>query len=212
MSNSLTPITSTVRPVRPQDPASVWRSLCWVTDRIAVSGDLPRDPAAALDQLRHWEENGITHEIDVRFEANDGRFVHAHSAISYANFGVDDDGGTRDPEWFDAVVEHALEVLRNDADARIVVHCHLGVNRAPSVVFALMLALGWEALPALRRIRNVRPISGIIYAADAVEWHGLRSGLDDEEIDAAVTQVVAWFARNPLDLSWVIRTLHRRLA
>lgn len=212
MNNSLTPTTSTVRPERPENPAAVWRTLCWVTDRVAVSGDLPRDPAAALDQLRYWEENGITHEIDVRFEANDGAFVHAHSTIAYANFGVDDDGGRRDHAWFDAVVDHALTVLGNDDNARIVMHCHLGVNRAPSVAFALMLAMGWDTLPALRRIRDVRPIAGVIYAADAVEWHGLRNGLDDEEIDESIARVVAWFTRNPLDLGWVIRSLHRRLA
>lgn len=210
-----TPHTSTLtvkRPLRPENPAGYWRTLCWVTPNIALSGDLPRDRHAARAQLAYWEDNGITHEIDVRYEANDEAFVHANSAITYANFGVDDDGGRRDQAWFDEVVAYATGVIGSDPEAKIVVHCHLGVNRAPSIVLAMMLALGWEALPALRRIREVRPIAGIIYAPDAVEWHGLRTGLDDEEIDSGLDQVDRWFARNPLDLGWVIRVLHGRLA
>lgn len=212
MNNSLTPTPSANRPLRPENPARHWRRLCWVTDRIAISGDLPTDRTAALAQLAYWEDNGVTHEIDVRFEANDEAFVHANSSVTYANFGVDDDGGPREHSWFDDVVEHVTAVLQSDPDAKVVVHCHLGVNRAPSVVLAIMLALGWEAVPALRRIRDERPIAGIIYAGDAVVWNGIRNGLDDEEIDSTLDQVRAWFRRNPLDLGWVIRSLHRRLA
>ena len=79
-------------------------------------------------------------------------------------------------------------------------------------MFATLLALGWEPLPALRRIRDVRPIAGIIYAVDAVIWHGISVGLDHEEIATNVSRVNSWFRRNELDLSWVIGTLHRRHA
>ena len=204
--------TSIPRPVRPDDPVRYWRTLCWVTDRIALSGDLPMDASGAAAQLAYWEENGITHEIDLRVEANDGDFVTANSSITYLHHGVDDNGGRRDDEWFDAAVGDILSILGSDPDARIVVHCHLGVNRAPSIVFAALLALGWEPLPALRRIRDVRPIAGIIYAVDAVIWHGISVGLDHEEIATNVSRVNGWFRRNELDLSWVIRTLHRRHA
>lgn len=203
---------STTRPVRPDNPMRYWRTLCWVTERIALCGDLPVNKEAALAQLAYWEAEGITHEIDLRVEANDDEFVTANSGITYIHHGVDDNGGRRDDAWFDAVVGEILAILAVDPDARIVVHCHLGVNRAPSIVFATLLALGWEPLAALRRIRDVRPIAGIIYAVDAVVWHGVSSGLDHEEIAANASRVNGWFQRNALDLSWVIRTLHRRHA
>ncbi|NBQ99436.1 MAG: hypothetical protein EBT97_03105 [Actinobacteria bacterium] len=200
------------RPVRPENPRNYWRALCWVTPRIALCGDLPTDRTEALAQLAHWEANGITHEIDVRVEANDAAFVEANSAITYIWHGVDDDGGRRDDTWFDAVVGEITAILTRDPEARIVVHCHLGVNRAPSIVYAALLALGWDDLDALRRIRDERPIAGIIYATDAVRWHGRRNGHDAAEIARRLGEVRAWFERNRLDLGWVIRNIHRRMA
>lgn len=200
------------RPVRPDNPHRYWRTLCWVTENIALSGDLPAGTADALAQLEYWEAEGITHEIDLRVEAHDGDFVTANSNITYIHRGVDDNGGRRDDAWFDETVGDIVGILAADPCARIVVHCHLGVNRAPSMVFASLLEMGWEPLPALRRIREVRPIAGIIYATDAVVWHGVRSGLDHEEIAANVERVRRWFSRNNLDLSWIIRSLHRRHA
>ena len=66
------------RPVRPGNPRNYWRALCWVTPRIALCGDLPTDRTEALAQLAQWEANGITHEVDVRIEANDAAFVEAN--------------------------------------------------------------------------------------------------------------------------------------
>ena len=121
------------RPVRPENPRRYWRSLCWVTPRIAICGDLPTDRDEAREQLRDWEENGITHEIDVRIEANDAGFVAANSGIEYVWHGVDDDGGRRDDSWFDEVTGIITGILASDPEAKVVVHCHLGVNRAPAI-------------------------------------------------------------------------------
>lgn len=200
------------RPVRPENPRRYWRSLCWVTPRIAICGDLPTDRDEAREQLRDWEENGITHEIDVRIEANDSEFVAANSGIEYVWHGVDDDGGRRDDTWFDEVTGIITGILASDPEAKVVVHCHLGVNRAPSIVFATLLAMGWDDLDALRRIRDERPIAGIIYAPDAVAWHGRRNGDSAEVVSRRRASVNAWFDRNRLDLGWVIRNIHRRMA
>ena len=207
-----TPNVSNPRNPRPDNPRQYWRTLSWVTENIAISGDLPTDSFAALEQLAYWEGNGITHEIDVRGEANDGDFVAANSSIKYANFGVDDDGTARDDEWFDDVVAYVHYESAMNPDAKFVVHCHLGVNRAPSIVFAILLTLGWAPLDALRRIRDARPIAGIIYASFGAVWHMVRQGADEEEIVDTLAQMDAWFRRNPLDLGWVIQTLHRRHA
>ena len=186
--------------------------MSWITENIAISGDLPTNQFDALEQLAYWEGNGITHEIDVRFEANDEQFVTANSSIVYANFGVDDDGGPRDDAWFDSVVAYVHYVSAMDPEAKFVVHCHLGVNRAPSIVFAILLSMGWDPVDALDRIRSVRPIAGIIYAGFATVWHYIRQGHGKQEIDENLSRVNDWFSENPLDLGWVIQNLHRRLA
>ena len=89
----------------------------------------------------------------------------------------------------------------------------MGVNRGPSALFAIMLATGWEALEALRAIRDVRPIAGIIYATDAVSWWARKELMHDEDTTAEkVQEVRAWLDRNPLDLAYVIRSIGNRLA
>ena len=150
----------------------------------------------------------------MRGEADDTQFIHENSSITSHWFGVDDNGDKRDDAWFEGIRDRAYEAL-NDLSRvrRIMVHCHMGVNRGPSALFAIMLATGWEALEALRAIRDVRPIAGIIYATDAVSWWARKELMHDEDTTAEkVQEVRAWLDRNPLDLAYVIRSIGNRLA
>jgi hypothetical protein len=192
----------------------MWRQICWVSRSLAVSGDLSYNREAARIQLSEWEAAGITDVFDMRGEADDTQFIHENSSITSHWFGVDDNGGKRDDAWFESVRDMAYEVLNDfSRDRKILVHCHMGVNRGPSALFAIMLATGWESLEALRAIRDVRPIAGIIYAPDAISWWA-RVELQHDEDDVAekVQEVRAWLDRNPLDLVYVIRSIGNRLA
>jgi hypothetical protein len=191
----------------------MWRQVCSVTDSLAVSGDLPSNRVQALEQLRVWEEAGITDVFDMREEANDTEFIHKNSTIISHWFGVDDDGGRKDDEWFHGMCERARVILGDTTRRRrILVHCHMGVNRGPSALFAIMLATGWESLDALRAIRDARPISGIIYAPDAINWWAREQNLDSGVVAEMVDEVEAWLDRNPLDLYYVIRSIGNRRA
>ena len=206
--------SSLKRPVRPESPHLMWRQICWVSRSLAVSGDLSYNREAARTQLSEWEAAGITDVFDMRGEADDTQFIHENSSITSHWFGVDDNGGKRDDAWFESVRDMAYEVLNDfSRDRKILVHCHMGVNRGPSALFAIMLATGWESLEALRAIRDVRPIAGIIYAPDAISWWA-RVELQHDEDDVAqkVQEVRAWLDRNPLDLGYVIRSIGNRLA
>ena len=206
--------SSLKRPVRPESPHLMWRQICWVSRSLAVSGDLSYNREAARIQLSEWEAAGITDVFDMRGEADDTQFIHDNSSITSHWFGVDDNGGKRDDAWFESVRDMAYEVLNDfSRERKILVHCHMGVNRGPSALFAIMLATGWESLEALRAIRDVRPIAGIIYAPDAISWWA-RVELQHDEDDVAekVQEVRAWLDRNPLDLGYVIRSIGNRLA
>ena len=208
-----TPSSSLKRPRRPENPQAMWRELCWVDDDLAVSGDLPANREKALEQLRMWEAAGITDVFDMREERDDSDFIHANSQITCHWFGVDDNGGVRDDQWFEGLRDRAYELFNNSiACRRILVHCHMGVNRGPSALFAIMLATGWEPLEALRRIRDVRPIAGIIYAPDAMRWWARELQYDDEGVAERVNEVRAWLNRNELDLAYVIRSIGQRIA
>jgi hypothetical protein len=191
----------------------MWRQVCSVTDSLAVSGDLPSNRVKALEQLRLWEEAGITDVFDMREEANDTEFIHKNSTIISHWQGVDDDGRKKDDAWFKSMCEKARIILNDTTrPRRILVHCHMGVNRGPSALFAIMLAMGWESLDALRAIRDARPIAGIIYAPDAISWWAREQNHDSDVVVEMVNEVEAWLDRNPLDLYYVIRSIGNRLA
>jgi hypothetical protein len=206
-------LLSVDRPRRPQSPATIWRQICWVNDQLAVSGDLPYNRSAAENQLREWEAEGITDVFDMRGEADDSAFIHAHSdQITSHWFGVDDNGGKRSDVWFAMFVAKALQILQ-DPTRKVLVHCHMGVNRGPSALFAIMIAAGWNHLDALRQIRNVRPIAGLIYAPDAVRWFALNElGVEETAADDMHNEVVDWLERNDLDIAYVIRSIGSQLA
>ena len=206
-----TPSLSIERPLRPDNPETLWREICWVSDQLAVSGDLSSRKEHALTQLSAWEEAGITDVFDMRGEADDSEFIHSNSTITSHWFGVDDNGGTRSDVWFDALTAQALAVL-TDPTRRALVHCHMGVNRGPSALYAILLHLGWNHVDALRHIRDARPIAGIIYAADAASWKARRDGLDSETVQSRVDDVQSWFGRNPLDIAYVIRRIGSQFA
>jgi len=190
------------------DPKDWWRRVCWVDSRLAVSGDLPADPTEALEHLRYWEAEGITHVFDTRGEADDTDFIHEHSDISSYWFGIDDNGTKRPDSWFNQVTQTAGEILANP-DNRILVHCHMGINRGPSSLYVIMLAQGWGTTEALSAIRAARPIAGIIYAGDAVSWWSRTSGHTQSQTARHQRDVSDWFDDNGIDISKVIRRIRQ---
>ena len=197
---------------RPGSPARQHREVCWITPTLAVSGDLPNHRGERLAQLQRWQREGLTHVLDVREERDDSVFIREHSTIEPHWLGVDDHWGAITSEWFEAVTAVADRVYESDDEARLLVHCHMGVNRGPSAAFAILLARGWKATSALEAIREARPFAGILYAPEAAEWFATSAGASEADIAAARNEVVAWLEDHPIDLPWVIRSIGWRTA
>ena len=201
------PLNSLDLPRRPVDPVSWWRRVCFVTDRIAMSGGISPDHTIALTQLQEWEEAGITDYIPVHIEFNEQAFIEANSNIRVHHIGVNDDLGRRDPAWFDAI-QTTSDALLKDETVVLMVTCWVGCNRGPSATLAILLSQGWDLLPALRAIRLSRPIAATVYAPDAAAWWVARNGGSPSEINSAVDEVTDWFDRHPLDAGWIIGNIH----
>jgi protein-tyrosine phosphatase len=63
-------------------------------------------------------------------------------------------------------------------DAVALTHCQMGINRGPSLGFAVLLAQGWDPAEAIAAIRAARPCANVWYAADALTWYQQRTGVD----------------------------------
>jgi len=99
------------------------------------------------------------------------------SAVSRVWLPAPDDGSPRDPRWFESTTAAAER-----ADS-VLVHCHMGVARGPSVAFAILLSRGWDEIDALEAVMFGRPIASVGYAADALRWWAGPS-LDESRVAA----------------------------
>jgi protein-tyrosine phosphatase len=178
----------------------------FVTERLMIGGDLDAwDGELAVRQLLELRELGVTHVLDVRVEWSDEDLVaRLAPEISYLHLGIDDAGQRVPDAWFERIAEWGLAALEQP-EARVLAHCHMGINRGPSAGFAILLATGWPVGEALDAIRAARPFAFTDYAEDALRWHHRRTGAaaDVRRHDREV--LAAWRAGNKLDMGEVIR-------
>ena len=193
-------------------PTAESANLHFVTPQLAVGGDLNAfDDTLASEQLDDLLRLGITHVLDVRLEWDDAQtFAERAPHVRYLHHGMDDAGQAVPPEWFERVAGWAEDAYREDPDAVVLAHCHMGINRGPSVGFAILLALGWDAVEAIAAVRRARPVANVWYAADALSWHQQRTGADADTAAAQHAALVAWREENPLDVVRVIREQRER--
>ena len=149
---------------------SEWhRRLCQVTEQIIISGDLHEEPKRAVSQLEGWRQAGISHILDTRVEWKDKDLVAEHAPdIVYGWFGADDAGLRQPDTWFDDGVEFAMDAMQEPGSV-LLVHCHMGINRGPSMAYRILLECGWDPIEAHNAIRESRPIADIGYAGDALD-------------------------------------------
>jgi len=179
----------------------------FVTPYLAVGGDLETTAEdVAGGQLGELGDAGITHVVDVRVEWSDEEWVRERRAdLDYLHLGIDDAGQRVPDEWFDEGVRFALEAV--ESGGTVLAHCHMGINRGPSMGFAVLLALGWDAVEALEAIHAARPIAFIAYAEDALRWH---HGEDAAALERDLGRLRRWRDDHGLRLDEVLRAVREQ--
>lgn len=176
----------------------------FVTPQLLIGGDLSFDESMAAGQLEELVTAGVTHIVDVRVEANDARLVaRLAPQVGYLHHGIDDAGQRVPAEFFDRTVGYAADAIRTGGV--VLAHCHMGINRGPSLGFAILLHQGWDAVDALTAIREAREIAYIDYAGDALVWHHERQGNGMEALWHDLERVSEWRREYQLDMVEVIR-------
>ena len=188
-------------------PLAELANLHFVTPTLAVGGDLSsEDEGLSRLQLAEISELGITHVVDTRFEWSDEEAVAEHAShVKYLHHGMDDAGQQVPHEWFEQAVSWVEQAYEQDPDAIVLTHCHMGINRGPSLGFAVLLAQGWDPVEAISAIRAARPQANVWYAADALDWWHARSGTDPETAERQRAALQAWRDENRLDVVRLIR-------
>ena len=184
-------------------------SISYITDRVWTGGDLPSDlgDEAMLAGMAEIQDAGITHILDNRIEWSDEEFIRAHAPdLAFLWNGADDVGQVMPDAWFDLGVGFALEALE-DPDAQVLAHCHMGINRGPSMAFAILLATGMDPVAALTAIREARPIAAIAYDGDALDWWHRTVNATAPVVKRQRREVARWHRDNPLDVDQIIRMM-----
>ena len=188
----------------PDQPLSTFShaNASFVTPYLAIGGDLDTGRQdVAVGQMDELSGAGISHIIDVRVEWSDEEWVRERAAgVDYLHLGIDDDGQRVPGEWFDEGVGFAVKAIEDGGV--VLAHCHMGINRGPSMGFAVLLALGWGVDEALDAIHAARPIAFIAYAEDALWWHHRKR---TPELQADLRRLEQWRVKNDLDMESVIR-------
>jgi predicted protein tyrosine phosphatase len=176
----------------------------FVTPQLAVGGDLDSSLLVALRQLDELVAAGVTHIVDVRIEASDADLVARRwPHVRYLHHGIDDMGQRVPAEWFEETAGFALDAI---AEGGVVLtHCHMGVNRGPSLGYAVLLGLGWDPVEALAAIRTVRPIAYVDYAEDALAWHHGRLGSRRAALRRDIARLRRWRAGSDAAVADVLR-------
>ncbi len=188
-------------------PLAKLANLHFITPQLAVGGDLSsHDPGLSRLQLAEICELGITHVVDVREEWSDAEAL-AQSAphVRYLHHGMDDAGQQVPHEWFGHAVAWVEAAYEENPEAIVLTHCHMGINRGPSLGFAVLLAQGWDPVEAISAIRAARPQANVWYAADALDWHHARNGVDADTAAQERAELAAWRDGNQLDVVRMIR-------
>ena len=155
---------------------------------------------------------GVTHILDNRMECNDEQLVTlAAPHVRYLHNGQDDRGQAMPDVWFDRGVGFSLVALDTPGTA-VLAHCHMGINRGPSMAYAIMLALGEDPVQALQLIRAARPIAAIAYSHDALAWWHRATGTPPAESEGQMLAIQRWHRDNWIDVRRIIRQVRREEA
>ena len=132
--------------------------LAQVAPRLWVGAALDRfEEQPARRQADHIHTLGVDVVIDCRLGTDDTDLWAGVWSVEYHRHGIEDSGDEPPTAWFTDGVELIMDRWRI-LGRGVFVHCEAGVNRSPSLVFAVLLACGLDPLRALQRIATVRPI------------------------------------------------------
>jgi Dual specificity phosphatase, catalytic domain len=152
------------KPWKPLTPEELRENWPWpdygqVTPYLFTGGEL-----LLKGEAEELAERGVTHIIDNRAEQNSIDLI-LHTDIEYLHNGVNDDGFPKPVSWFQRGVEFALAAINNGG--KVYSHCAAGINRGPSMAYAILRAQGYSKREAIDAIQRVRPEARILYARDA---------------------------------------------
>jgi hypothetical protein len=132
----------------------------YITERLVCGAQIN-----GADDMQTIINAGITHIIDAQIERNDLPFI-VPAVKAYCWDPTADDGQPKSADWFEKAIAFAMDALYSPGNV-VMCHCAAGVNRGPSLAYAILRVQGESADEAWAQLKFKRPQVGIRYAPDA---------------------------------------------
>jgi protein-tyrosine phosphatase len=135
-----------------------------VTERLFVGAQI--NTQSDVDEL---VAAGVTHLIDAEIEHNDATIqLIRPMPFNYLWNPTADDGQPKPQQWFQKALDAAMPAMSQPGKI-VLTHCAAGVNRGPSLAFAILRAQGLNHDQAIVLLNSARPVTipGVRYAGDA---------------------------------------------
>lgn len=131
--------------------------------------------APSTKHVHHLTKAGIDAVVDLRAEADSNKSPWSPEVTVYSARLVDHGTPTVDE------LKEAASIVRDlmAGGRTVLVHCHAGLERAPTVACAALVLQGWSLEEAYRRVIDRRPSAlptdGQLAALRALDGHNARA-------------------------------------
>jgi protein tyrosine phosphatase (PTP) superfamily phosphohydrolase (DUF442 family) len=133
--------------------------ISFVTPWLAVGGAI-----ATEEDVLEIREQGITHIVNCRVGVDDNQLLRGRTAYLWDP--APDDRKPKAPEWFIDAIRFTNAAIQ-DPGAKVLVHCTGGIDRSPSIAYAILRSMGHSEAEAEHAVLSGRPEARLPYKRDA---------------------------------------------
>jgi protein tyrosine phosphatase (PTP) superfamily phosphohydrolase (DUF442 family) len=133
--------------------------ISFVTPWLAVGGAI-----ATEEDVEEILEQGITHIINCRVGVDDNQLLRGRAGYLWDP--APDDRKPKPSRWFIDAITFTKAAIK-DPGAKVLVHCTGGIDRSPSVAYAILRSMGHSEAEAEHAVLSGRPEARFPYKRDA---------------------------------------------
>ncbi|MBJ7598535.1 MAG: hypothetical protein DLM67_00190 [Candidatus Nephthysia bennettiae] len=148
--------------------------ISFVTPWLAVGGAIVTE-----EDVLSVLEKGITHVVNCRVGFDDKQLLRGRAAYLWDP--APDDRRPKPARWFTEAIRFTRAAMEDDR-AKVLVHCTGGIDRSPSIAYAILRSMGYSEADAESAVLEGRPEARLPYRqyAEAAVKQFSGSGSENE--------------------------------
>ena len=133
--------------------------ISFVTPWLAVGGAIVTE-----EDVLEILQQGITHIVNCRVGVDDNQLLRGRTGYLWDP--APDDRKPKPLRWFMDAIAFTKAAIK-DPGAKVLVHCTGGIDRSPSIAYAILRSMGHSEAEAEQAVLSGRPEARLPYKQDA---------------------------------------------